>query len=312
MLYGREVRRVCRGASLTSVVTAVVALALVAAACSTPEPALRHPDGTGPSRYVALGDSWVSGPLIGEPVGDPVGCGRSANNYPHQVAHLLNVREFVDASCGSAKTIHLTERQKDNLGTFARPQFDALTEDTTLVTIGIGGNDVGFDSIALKCVNLLTVPLGRPPFGKPCVDSFVKDGKDAVSKKIAETRPKLDAALAGIRERAPRAKIVVTNYMGPFPDTGDGCFPQVPLLPVDLAYLRAKFKELNATVAAAAEAAGATLVDLYGPSIGHDMCQPWSVAWINVLAIDPPGIPLHPNAIAHARFAPLIAAAAAN
>lgn len=298
-------RRACWGTAL-----GIVVVALVAVSCSTPEPPLRHPDGTGTARYVALGDSWVSGPLIGEPVGDPVGCGRSANNYPHQVAHLLNVREFVDASCGSAKTVHLTERQKDNLGTFARPQFEALTPDTTLVTIGIGGNDVGFDTIALKCVNLLTVPLGRPPFGRPCIDSFVRSGVDSVSVKIAATRPKLDAALAGIRARSPRAQIVVTNYMGPFPETGEGCFPLVPLLPVDLAYLRAKFAELNTVVAAAAANAGATLVDLYTASRGHDMCQPWTVAWINVLAIDPAGIPLHPNAIAHARFAPLVAAAA--
>jgi len=60
--------RVRRGAAL-----AVMLPLLLVVACSTPEPPLLHPSGTGTARYVALGDSWVSGPLIGEPVGDPVG-----------------------------------------------------------------------------------------------------------------------------------------------------------------------------------------------------------------------------------------------
>jgi len=289
-----------------------VIVSLVAVACSTPEPPLLHPAGTGTARYVALGDSWVSGPLIGEPVGDPVGCGRSANNYPHLVAHLLDVREFVDASCGSASTKHLTERQKDNLGTFAPPQFDALTEDTTLVTIGMGGNDIKFDSLATSCINILPFPLGRAPFGQPCVDRYVQHGVDEVSGRIAATRKKIDAALAGIHERAPRAKVVVTGYMAPFPDQGEGCWPRVPLLPRDTAYLRAKFKEMNQMLAEATAAAGDTFVDLYTPSIGHDLCAEYQVAWINGLAIDPAGIPLHPNAVGHANFAPIVTAAASD
>jgi len=228
------------------------------------------------------------------------------------VANALDVKEFVDASCGSANTTHLTERQKDNLGTFAPPQFNALTEDTTLVTIGIGGNDIKFDSLATSCINLLPFPLGRAPFGQPCVDRYVKNGVDEVAGRIAATRTKVDAALAGIRERAPRAAVVVTGYMAPFPDQGDGCWPRVPLLPRDTAYLRAKFKEMNQMLADAAAAAGATFVDLYTPSIGHDLCADYQVAWINGLAIDPAGIPLHPNAIGHANFAPIVTAAASE
>jgi lysophospholipase L1-like esterase len=289
---------------------AVIATLATVTACSTPEPPMLHPAGTGTARYVALGDSWVSGPLIGEPVGNPVGCGRSANNYPHRIAHLLDVQQFVDASCGSASTKHLTERQKDNLGTFAPPQFDALTEDTTLVTIGMGGNDIKFDSLALSCVNLLPFPLGRAPFGQPCVDRYVRNGVDEVSQRVAATRKKIDAALAGIHERAPRAKVVVTGYMAPLPDQGEGCWPQVPLLPRDVAYLRAKFREMNQMLVEAAAAAGDTFVDLYTPSLGHDLCTPYQVAWVNGLAIDPAGIPLHPNEYGHANVAPLVAAAA--
>jgi GDSL-like Lipase/Acylhydrolase family len=137
----------------------------------------------------------------------------------------------------------------------------------------------------------------------------VKNGVDEVSGRIAATRKKIDAALAGIHERAPRAKVVVTGYMAPFPDQGDGCWPRVPLLPRDTAYLRAKFKEMNQMLAEATAAAGDTFVDLYTPSIGHDLCAEYQVAWINGLAIDPAGIPLHPNEIAHANFAPIVTAA---
>jgi len=63
--------------------------------------------------YVALGDSYTSAPLVPNQHGEPIDCGRSDHNYPSLVAEALGVATFVDVSCGSAKTKHMTEPQTD-------------------------------------------------------------------------------------------------------------------------------------------------------------------------------------------------------
>ena len=84
---------------------ALCTLVIVAGACAAP-PAPASAPGAAPAvrgggiDYVALGDSWTSGPLLPEMTGDPIDCGRSAVNYPSLVAAELRVASFVDASCG--------------------------------------------------------------------------------------------------------------------------------------------------------------------------------------------------------------------
>lgn len=260
-------------------------------------------------RYVALGDSFTSGPLLPYITGDPIDCGRSLVNYPSLVARDLAVDDFVDASCGSAKSEHMENEQRAPLGSRVRPQFDALTPDTDIVTLGIGGNDVSFSSSVLGCVNVLPVPVGRAPWGRPCIDKRIVDGVDQMSLRIAETRERVDGVLAGIAERSPEAKVFVIGYPVSLPHTGDGCWPRVPILPVDLHYLRDKYLEMNQMLADAAVAVGATYVDVYTPSIGHDVCQPYGVAWINAINIDPAGLPLHPNHLSHRATAEVVTAA---
>lgn len=289
---------------------ALCTLVIVAGACAAPPapgpaPAVRG----GGIDYVALGDSWTSGPLLPEMTGDPIDCGRSAVNYPSLVAAELRVASFVDASCGSAKTTHMTEVQRALLGSRTRPQFDALGPGTDVVTVGIGGNDVGFDGAAKGCINLLEIPLGDAPWGRPCIQKRIIDGVDDMVVRIAETRPKVDAVLAGIRERSPDADVFVVGYPNALPHTGDGCWPRVPLLDVDVRYLRDRYLEMNQMLADAAAAAGVTYVDVYTPSIGHDVCQPYGEAWINTLNVDPAGLPMHPNVLSHEHTASVVAAA---
>src|SRR4051794_10127159 len=50
-------------------------------------------------RYVALGDSFTSGPLIPRQHGKPFACLRSDHNYPSLVAHALRAGVFADVSC---------------------------------------------------------------------------------------------------------------------------------------------------------------------------------------------------------------------
>src|SRR5437879_1488004 len=103
------------------------------------------------NHYVALGDSYTAGPLIPWLPLDPGGCAKSTNNYPSLLAAKLKPKKFTDASCSAADTTNMTKPQHTFLGTNA-PQFNALTKDTDLVTIGIGGNDFGvFGSLINTC-----------------------------------------------------------------------------------------------------------------------------------------------------------------
>jgi hypothetical protein len=133
------------------------------------------------------------------------------------------------------------------------------------------------------------------PFGTPCQDRYNSGGVDQISQRIAATAPKVAAVIQGIRARAPSSRIFALNYPAIFPETGFGCWPQMPIAFRDVPYLRAKQRELNQMVAAQAAANGATLVDWYAASIGHDACKSSSVRWVEPLIPGNPAASIHPN-----------------
>src|SRR4051794_32640984 len=89
--------------------------------------------------YVALGDSYSAGPLVTTIRSDPSGCVRSTDNYPAFLADWLSVGSYIDVTCSGADTDDLTGRQLMLDGNRTAPQLDALSTDTDLVTLGIGG-----------------------------------------------------------------------------------------------------------------------------------------------------------------------------
>jgi lysophospholipase L1-like esterase len=239
-----------------------------------------------PTRYVALGDSYSAGPLIPPQGGTPPGCLRSGANFPSVVAAGLGA-SLVDVSCSGATTDDFTAPQDVVLGQ-APPQLDALTGAESLVTLTIGGNDLGFADIIQRCA--VTSPLA--PFGAGCRDSY----GTTLDSRIAVVGEKVATALAAITERSPAATVALVGYPALLPDEGPGCFPVVPFSAGDVAWLRGVEKDLNATLAARAAAAGVTFVDTYTPTIGHDMCQVPGVKWIEGLIPTAPAAPVHPNA----------------
>lgn len=236
--------------------------------------------------YVALGDSYAAGPLIPNQIGPPLGCLRSSNNYAHLAAPSIGVT-LRDVTCSGATTEDMTEPQSTELGTNP-PQFDALDGETTVVSLTIGGNDIGFSDIALSCITF-------NPFATPCKDQYNSGGQDVIAERIAATAPEVDAVLDGIAELAPSAEVYVVNYAAIFPETGFGCWPQMPIGWGDVPYLRAKQKQLNGMLATQAAANGATLVDWYSASIGHDACKGSSTRWVEPVVPTNPAAPIHPN-----------------
>jgi lysophospholipase L1-like esterase len=235
-------------------------------------------------RYVALGDSFTAGPLIPDQHGSPAACLRSDRNYPSLVAHALRPEGFSDVSCTAATTAHMRQPQRFLFGR-NRPQLDALTRDTTLVTLGIGGNDIGYSKIVFTCGRLsLTMPRGAP-----CAGHF----GDSLDRKIDETAPKIGDVLKDIHERAPRARVLVVGYPRVLPGH-TGCWPVVPAADGDVPYLDRFERDLNRMLADEASANGAEFVDTYRGGAGHDICA--KDKWVEGILLTHVAAPVHPNA----------------
>ncbi|MFJ9785225.1 SGNH/GDSL hydrolase family protein [Amycolatopsis sp. NPDC101161] len=251
---------------------------------------------TGYHEYVALGDSWTADVFVTLPPTTeftPLDCAQSTSDYPHELAGALGVGTFRDASCGGATTTDFTQPQKLPLGGTNPPQFDRLTATTDLVTVGIGGNDIGLASAVTKCLNPLPV--------STCKAKFTAGGVDQLENAVTATAPKIAASLWAIKERSPRARILLVNYLAGLPASGKGCWPVIPIADGDVAYLQAKFLSMNAMLARVAADNGVELVDTYSPTLGHDACQAPTVRYVEGLipisASNPLllAFPFHPN-----------------
>ena len=230
----------------------------------------------------------------------PIDCAQSHRNYPKQVAAALKIPTFRDATCGSATTDHFWGPQTLPLGGVNPPQFDRLTPTTDLVTVGIGGNDSGFAGNAFNCITPLVDPvlLGGVKLAPSCKDKLTAGGVDQLDKAIADSKPKLVAAIKEIKRRSPKARILMVDYLAGLPRKG--CWPTVPIWNEDMIYLHDTFLKLNAMVRDAAQAGGAEFVNTYTPTLGHHVCTGPLVRYVEglgVVSLNGPAVavPAHPN-----------------
>lgn len=219
-------------------------------------------------KYVALGDSYTAGGYLGEETGAE-GCLQSAGNYPHLLAEELDL-ELEDVSCGGARALHLKSPQLPSGGRVP-PQLDAVTKDTKLVTLSIGGNESGlFASIVVNCVNLG----GADPTGSPCTD-LAAQRSAKLERLLDKVASDIEDAVGDILDRAPDARVIIVGYPQVIPATG-WC-PAMPLAPADYPVGRELFSEVTRALEAGAEKADAEYIDVWSATEGHDICakDPW-------------------------------------
>jgi lysophospholipase L1-like esterase len=259
-----------------------------------------------PGPVVALGDSYTAGALLpADLTATPLGCLRSTRAYPQRVAAALGAT-LVDAACASAGVKDMADAQQTNLGVNP-PQLSALAADDSLVLLTLGGDDLGFMNVLDECMELSFTD----PWGSPCEAHYTSGGTDQLAAAVQAEGPRMAAVLAAIAARAPQARIVVVGYPDLFPLSG-GCWPAVPITDGDIGYLRGIELQANAMLAADAKAAGATFVDTYTPTSGHDFCQPESNRDIEGLLPGSWAYPFHPNARGQAAIAAAVLAALAT
>lgn len=228
--------------------------------------------------YVALGDSYSSG-LGASGVVDTT-CGQSESGYPVLWAESKGLTDFVNATCAGAVMDDVVDTQ-----------LSALSADTDVVTITIGGNDVALGEQASTCLVWGDLSCRR------AIDEVVAD--------LPLYAADLDDTYAAIRAAAPNAEVYVLGYPHLF-ETTPICFTPLIPSPTSRGLLNESVDALNTTIAERAVAAGFAYVDAQQYFEGHAVCS--STPWINgVLSL--PG-PLHPNTVGYrdGYFAALVAA----
>lgn len=258
----RWLRRIVLGALGTLV--ALIALALIIAVIQ----GQREPEGQ--PRYVALGSSFAAGAGLGPlQKGSPVLCARSVGGYPQKLALLLDT-PIVDMTCGGAVT--------DNLLTggqfFQGPQIRAIMPDTELVTITVGGNDIGY----VGDLSMLAARHDHSFFGW-LVRRLWKGPKPVSERGFEALGTELSATLTAIRAKAPDATIVVATYPTLLP--ASGTCDRLGLTAEEVALMREVGDRLADTTIASARQSGATVVDMHRLGAAHNACSdaPWVHGW---------------------------------
>ncbi|MBO2465679.1 SGNH/GDSL hydrolase family protein [Actinomadura violacea] len=160
--------------------------------------------------YVALGDSYSAGVGAEATVADrnPLNrCRRTSKAYYHEVSAAFRFAKGSSFwACSGATTADVLK------GRYGEPpQLDRIDAGTSLVTISIGGNDVGFSKVLGGCVM-------RLPWSHSCTNQ----GQD-IADRMAKLRLALPALLEKITDKAPSARVIVMGYPKAFSEvTGAG------------------------------------------------------------------------------------------
>jgi lysophospholipase L1-like esterase len=293
-------------------IVTIGALGLASVFAITAPPAfagpIRSTGAAGPSpTYVALGDSFTAGPDVPAQLTSatspsaPNTCLRSSHNYASLTSAALGL-SLTDRSCSSATTKALTLSQ----GPGIPAQLTALGPNTSVVSLGIGGNDLGFSTIARNCV--AGTPWGGTRVGWSCTKLYSPGGVNQLAATIRQVGSAVATSLTDIRERAPHARVFVVGYPDVVPPDGSGCWPRLPYSAHDLGFLRGVESDLNATLAADAGAAGDVFVDMAKPSADHSGCASAASRWVEPLLASRGTFPLHPTAVGMAGMAKVLEA----
>jgi lysophospholipase L1-like esterase len=256
----------------------VAALAAAAALVLVPAVAAAAPVPAAPLDYVALGDSYSSGTGAGEYFDQE--CLRSNLAYPKLLATGLGA-ELAFAACSGATTADLLAEQ-----------LGSLDAETDLVTVTIGGNDIGWAEAVKACIT---------PFAE-CTD----DIEAAEARVRADLPGLLDGAYGAITDRAPVAEVYVLGYPRLFNEV-DECDALGQISVPEQRRMNQAADLLGETVAGAAAAHGFTYVDVRSNFDGHAVCD--DVEYVHGLR-HPVVESYHPNTLGHSSgYYPAIARA---
>ncbi|GAA4720238.1 SGNH/GDSL hydrolase family protein [Nocardioides conyzicola] len=219
--------------------------------------------------YVALGDSYSSGEgaYDYQPGTDQDNnrCHRSGNAYGQQVYNGGNFAGgFSFGACSGGVVEDYFGPNQENVG--EQPQRDLITENTSLITISMGGNDFGFADVLSHCV-----------FHGCANDAYLAQLRD----RIAAESDQLVEMYRDMRERAgDGTRIVVVGYPHLFDVDGNhGLSLSSPITAAERRFLNNMSDMANQAIRGSIAKAdsGIEFVDIRGAYAGHEIGtdDPW-------------------------------------
>jgi lysophospholipase L1-like esterase len=232
--------------------------------------------------YVALGDSYSAGVGAGSYTGSSGSCDRSTNAYSQLWANANDPASYVSVACSGATT-----------ATVISSQLSALSSSTTLVSITVGGNDIGFASVLETCVLA----------GWDCVSAV----HNAESKAENQLPGELNSVLADIKADAPNARVVVLGYPGLYDlSKSASC---IGLSTSNRTALNQGAQLLDSEIQAAAGRYGDVFAGVQNQFAGHEICE--SPSWLHAVNVLDISESYHPTAAGQAGgYLPVFTAAA--
>lgn len=256
------------------------------------------------AEYVAMGDSYASGegndPFeFGTDVSSNT-CHRSPVAWPRLLQNDpgldLGTTAFVACS-GAVSDYIINDYNQENVEV---PQALYVSDATKLVTISIGGNDIGFGNVLLTCTMATkeegTTSEKHEIEHDACIDA-IDDARDAAASSTFQDD--LEAVFSGLRELGDEdLEVVVTGYPNLLPGysnivgscvwgNGQPTTSGRAVSSDETQKSRLLHDELNATIEAAVDATSDTNIHFVDPSsafAGHELCRP--SPWFNNVVAD--------------------------
>jgi lysophospholipase L1-like esterase len=234
-----------------------------------------------PQTLVAVGDSFASG--VGSFIyyNDGTDCYRSPFSYPSQLAAATRL-PLTQLACSGATT-----------GDVLREQVPEIPDGADLVTVTVGGNDIGYAPVLTTC--------GLPGWLGNC-DAAIDEALDILHSELPG---RLAAVYAKVTGKAKGARVVVTGYPLLFKG-GTDCNLFTFFTAAEIVRLNYATAQLNTVIEAAAKKAQLAFVAVAPAFAGHAVCD--RRPWINGLVV-PIVNSYHPNVIGHSAYAVLVAPA---
>jgi lysophospholipase L1-like esterase len=264
--FGMKRGSTSRAARLSALMCVAFGLAFASFASAAPTVA---------DQYVALGDSFSSGVGTGSYTLS-ASCRRGVYAYPWLISQQRPNTSLTFVACSGAATSDLMASQ-----------IQSVTGDTDIVSVTIGGNDIGFAALILQCTLA------------DC--SAALDNTRSTLGSFLTSR--LDTVYAAIESRAPTASVVVLGYPRMF--SSIGCFGTFGISSTERTKANQLADALDQLIGARATSFGFTYKSAIAPFMGHAVCS--FSPWLNGLNLFNTMESYHPNRNGNSLgYAPLV------
>lgn len=245
-------------------------------------PASDPVNGTPPApKYVALGDSYAAGDGAGTYDDPPTDCKRSQFAYG---------RVFADNSIYKPLALTFLPCTGDKISDVYANQMARIPADADLISINIGGNDVGFRPILQDCFFLNSCNELHPE----------------LEGDIAALQTQLTDLYTAIKTAAPRARLFVLTYPQFLSSSVPACGGEFGISDGERDWIIARTAQLDGVILSAAAAAGVSVVPEGGTNgdgafAGHEVCT--SERWVNGETPSDLTGSFHPTVLGYLRLA---------